>query len=384
MYRGVFAVHFGATPMTAAQRSRITDALDMLGGEWAWIEHTHPNHHAQGVFRSDTKRDAATVAGALGVNDDAIRPIGRDKLAFARSVKYLLHDGEYPDAALVTNFDWRAEVARLPAPPAPTLTVLTRQVYEGAITPDQIADRWPDIYLRHGRKFDDAARRRSERDRTERERAERDRTERERAERERERAAREEAARERERAEREALEASRRAWCAAEAAWRASPEGLAYETAERLREAAREARRAEQARADAEARWRTERAMWAIYFVAADNGITGDAASRQRGVAKLLGRAPTPDACIAYMRAEYGWGEAECEDELRTTQADVEADNNIFGLWRGMEKQDSDAFALAMRLKRLARRYPDLYEFHYAAPAPGTGIPDEWRKELMR
>ncbi len=103
-------------PMSAAQQDVLTAALDELGGEYAWINHLLPNSHAQGVIRFPDKVDVSKIATKLGLGLEGVKPIGRDKFAFARCIQYLPHNGEYPDEAIISNFDWRAEVAKLPAP----------------------------------------------------------------------------------------------------------------------------------------------------------------------------------------------------------------------------------------------------------------------------
>ncbi len=219
-------------------------------------------------------------------------------------------------------------------------------MFDGELTPEQIADEWPDIYLRHAKKLEDAERRGD-------------------ALREAKVAERREAER---RAEADAEEARILEFWAAAETWEKSPDGQVFARKKAEREAAEKA---------------AAEALWPIAFVAMDNGITGDAEARRVGVATLLGGEPTRDACIDFLRDDFGWSATRSEEEIDTLRRDVATQNSgSLGAWLHIGDPDERAYKYLLELKRCTERYPDLYQFRPKPVNPGGCIPSEWFKTL--
>lgn len=381
-------------PMTPRERAQLAADLDELGGRYIFVEHVPVTEseagrpHAQGAIGFENPREQSEVERRLE-GFKVVKLTGRG--ALARYADYLRHDGIYDDS-MTASFDWRAEVSKLPASRPPRLKDITARVIAGELTADEVGRRWPQMYLGHRARFE-AAEQLGRDQRAERRDAER-------------------------RAERRAAEAEKvRAWLAAEAAWKASPAGRAYAAEEaaivawldakwrwkaspegveylRHKVAVQQWLEAEQryvdgaaARAQRAARLAADRAMWAVAYVATDAGITGGAAARRAGVARLLGTDPTPAACVAHIVAEWGGSTADAEAEIRQFRDDIEAVNFRVGILLGHatsqtkragEKGDPIAFEWLLAHQRRHRAYPDLYD----AVAPHPSMAKSWAAEL--
>ena len=152
--RAVKLVRHDCAPVSAAQLAVIDMALDGLGGEWVRARHggytecsecagTEP--HEQGAVRFEHPRDLDAIEEALP--GFVVAPL-TGRLAFPKYVAYLTHGGFHE---LYSNFDWRKVVAGRPATKPPTLKAVRRQVFDGELSPVEVGERWPDLYLRHAR-----------------------------------------------------------------------------------------------------------------------------------------------------------------------------------------------------------------------------------------
>lgn len=376
-HRAVAFARRSEVPTPAAGLEVLDAALEDLGGEWVRARHgaytgcadcagTEP--HDQGAVRFANPRDLATIEAALPPGF-VLEPL-KGRGSFERYVRYLTHGCEHE---LTANFDWRALIESLPAPAAPTLTELVRRLFEGSITPEQVADRHPDTYLKHSGKLKLAyaegcenrgAKRAREYEAAQTaERAERDRANRVAAAQHRRNvlawleaeqaviAAQQEAIARWLDAEQEAITR----WLDAERHWLATPEGTAWTAAK------------EAAAAEAAARARDAALTpWAIALTCADYGITGDAAARGDAVRRLIGAKPTLDAVTRYVVAEDWYTSAESFIEQVEIYRGEVADQNggTFGAYMHVSGGDDAeaAFQYLLKQKRLHAAYPDLYD----------------------
>jgi hypothetical protein len=237
-------------------------------------------------------------------------------------------------------------------------------VLAGELTPDDVADRWPHIYLTHRRRLDEAHDLgNSQRARRDEERHTAWLASPEYAAEQRRRAAERQAA-----AEAEAAEQAERERREAEAAEQAEHERR--EAAEQARRKAeqvrldaererREAEAAERARLDAE--WAADRPRWYQAIAAIKADVYGDAAARTRGLTEFFGG---DEPTVQRIAQAFGGVDdldatvREFRDEIIGTRPRTADD------WEQATVQNyKQAFWDVQEHKRRALRWPDLYEF---------------------
>ncbi|QHN36879.1 hypothetical protein [Gordonia pseudamarae] len=152
-YRAFMFVRHASTT-DRADESKLRGALVCSGAvDWLFVRHgigtacvscAGAEEHLQGAFRFKDRRDLHVVAAMLPPGYRVAPLVGG--LAWRNYGKYLSHEGFHE---VVASFDYDAFVARWTRAPRVTFKDVKRRVFEGELSPTDVAREYPDIYMKH-------------------------------------------------------------------------------------------------------------------------------------------------------------------------------------------------------------------------------------------
>jgi len=169
MWKFSLPLHHPTTGRAFADLDRIRAGLQRKSiDRFMWLLHDRDAGsapHVQGAIKMRNSRSREQLASMLGLPSTAIRPLvdgAGQHGAFERYCRYLLHespeaqaDGKfhYPDSVVQSNFDFRDMIDRYfgyaSTSPALTSQEIKLKVYSGELSPLEVLELYPMIFIQH-------------------------------------------------------------------------------------------------------------------------------------------------------------------------------------------------------------------------------------------